>query len=111
MRTAVCWNAAYQSTCVFLDFTGGDGDQSLFGKPFLAQAVGEVWSAQDGNERLSAKVLNGPCVGETIHIASRTTETLREQLSSRKFMSVVVYRQDNPSPVGMAAPGLLFPDG
>jgi hypothetical protein len=96
---------------LFLDFTGGDGDQSLFGAPFLAQAVGGLWNAEDGEERLSAKVLNGPCAGEAIHIASRTKETLREQFSSRKHLSVVVYRQDNPSPVGMAAPELLHREG
>ena len=96
---------------LLLDFTGGDGDQSLFGTPFLAQATSAIWSAEDGEERLSAKVLNGPCAGEAIHIASRTKETLRDQLSSRKHLSVIVYRQDNPSPVGMAAPELLHREG
>ena len=95
---------------MLLDFTGGDGDQSLFGTPFLAQADGEVWNAHDGEERLSARILNGPCVGEAIHVASRTTETLRELLSKRTSLSVVVYRGDDPSPVGMAAPDLLYPD-
>jgi hypothetical protein len=96
---------------VFLDFTGGDGDQSLFGTPFLAQATSAIWRAEDGHERLSAKVLNGPCAGEAIHIGSRTTETLREQFDSRRYLSVVVYRQDDPSPVGMAAPELLRLNG
>lgn len=92
---------------LFLDFAGGDGDQSLFGTPFLAQATSTIWSAENGEERLSAKVLNGPCAGDAIHIASRTTDTLRGQLSSRNYLSVAVYWKDDPSPVGMAAPELI----
>jgi len=94
-----------------LDFTGGDGDQSLFGTPFLAQVTSSIWSADDGRERLSARVLNGPCAGEAIHIGSRTIETLREQFDNRRYLSVVVYRQDDPSPVGMAAPELIRRNG
>jgi hypothetical protein len=92
---------------LFLDFETGDGDQSLFGIPFLAQVTGAIWSAEDGEQRLSAKVLNGPCTGELIHVASRTAESLDDQLASRKYPSVVVYRRDDPSPVGMAAPELI----
>ena len=92
---------------LFFDFVGGDGDQSLFGTPFLAQATSTFWKAENGEQRLSAKVLNGPNAGDAIHIASRTTETLRDQFSNRKHLSVVVYWGDEKSPVGMAAPELL----
>jgi hypothetical protein len=92
---------------LFLDFATGDGDQTLFGAPFLAQATSAVWSAEGGEERLSVKVLNGPCAGEQIHIASRTRETLREQLASRMHLSVIVYRRNGSSPAGMAAPELI----
>ena len=95
---------------VFLDFDGGDGDQSLFGQPFLAQVCSEVWVAKNGRERLSAEVLNGPCAGKTIHVESRIIETLRAQLAGRKWISVVVYRGDDASPVGMAAPELIRHD-
>jgi hypothetical protein len=95
----------------FLDFAGGDGDKSLFSVPFLAQVTSEVWRAESGEERLSAKVLNGPCAGEAIHVASRTRETLAEQLSRRKLLSLLVYLGDDPSPVGMAAPELIQSGG
>ena len=95
---------------LFLDFESGDGDQSLFGVPFLAQVTGAIWSAKDGEQRLSAKVLNGPCAGELI-LASRTKESLYDHLASRKYPSVIVYRQDDPSPVGMAAPELIRSKG
>ena len=98
-----------QPSSLFLDFDQGDGDQLLFGTPFLAQSLTTIWLTEGGEERLSLKVLNGPCGGETIHIASRTQETLREQISSRKHLSVVVYRKDDPSPVGMSAPSLVPP--
>lgn len=92
---------------VFLDFDGGDGDQALFGQPFLAQVSSEIWVAKDGRERLSAEVLNGPCAGKTIHVESRVIETLGAQLAEQKLISVVVYRGDEASPVGTAAAELI----
>jgi hypothetical protein len=96
---------------LFLDFETGDGDQSLFGVPFLTQVTGGIWNAEGDEQRLSAKVLNGPCAGELIHVASRTSESLDAQLASRAYLSVIVYRQDGPSPVGMAAPELIRREG
>jgi len=96
---------------LFLDFDGGDGDQSLFAVPFLAEASSEVWTTEEDEDRLSLKVLNGPCAGETIHVASRLIETLSEQIASNRLLSVVVYRGDKPSPVGMAIPELLLRNG
>lgn|SRR4051794_153438 len=92
---------------LFLDFATGDGDRSLFGVPFLARLAGAIWCAENGEQRLSAEVVNGPCAGELIHVASRTTEPLQDQVASRKYLSVVVYRHSDPSPVGIAAPQLI----
>jgi hypothetical protein len=100
---------------LLLDFDQGDGDQLLFGKPFVARSVGEIFVDQDGIERLKMEVLSGNLAGKEIKIESRVQDSLLGQIQSRPLISVVVHSRDtsfaNPKetwiPVGMSAPQVL----
>lgn len=105
-------------------FDGGDGDQSYFAQPFIAQRVIEPWfppSIERGPAYL-LKIMTGIHRGEYLAITSRVLASLEEQLSIRSYLSVVVHQVLDPGPgfvasaerlpaIGMAAIEALRPVG
>jgi hypothetical protein len=81
-------------------FEGGDGDQSYFGEPFVAERVDEDWfpdTIEYGPAYL-LKVTSGRHYGEYIAITSRQTASLEEQIARDIYISVIVHVIHNPGP-------------
>lgn len=81
-------------------FDGGDGDQSYFSEPFLAERVIEPWfpsTIRRGSAYL-VKVKSGVHRGEYLALTSRVVASLADQLKVGNYLSVVVHTVRDPGP-------------
>lgn len=100
---------------VILEFDGGDGDQSVFGAPFVARQISDRRANERGHEMVLFQVISGKWTGVKFGVESRLTDDLKSQLDTRSFISVVVLwpdditdgSPDNMTAIGMAAPKVL----
>ena len=79
-------------------FNGGDGDQSYFSEPFLAERVSEPWfpSAIERGPAYLVRILSGTHRGDYLALTSRVASSLEEQLRVRNYLSVVVHAVHEP---------------
>jgi hypothetical protein len=83
-----------------LGFGGGDGDQTYFGEPFVAELVEEDWfpGTLERGPAWLVKILNGRHRGEYLALTSRVKTSLEEQMAIRDMLSVVVQLVRKPGP-------------
>ena len=75
-----------------LKFSGGDGDQSYFGEPFVTERVTEDWfpGVLEGGGAWLVRIVDGRHRGEYLALTSRVLASLEDQMKVRNFLSVVV---------------------
>ncbi len=81
-----------------LSFGGGDGDQSYFGEPFVAERVVEGWFPEmlEFGPAWLVRILDGRHRGEYLALTSRVKASLEEQMAIRDMLSVVVQAIKTP---------------